>query len=71
MFLELFVIGVAVLFIYRLAEADNNSGALWGVITAAACIASLFVFPFPFIRVFVVAVVMFVTMFIYNAVTYK
>ena len=71
MLLEIFVIGAAAVLIYQLAESDSNSGPLWGVITAAACIASLFVFPFPFIRVCILAVAMFVAMFIYNAVTYK
>ena len=71
MLLEIFVIVVAVVLIYKLAEADINSGALWGVITAAACGASLFVFPFPFIRVFAVAVVVFVAMFIHKAVIFK
>ncbi len=69
MLLELIVIGAAVALIYQLAQRD--SGALWGVLTAAACIASLLVVPFPFIRTVVVAVGMFLVMFIYNAVTYE
>ncbi len=47
MFLEIFIIVVAVVLIYQLAEADINSGALWGVITAAACGASLLSSRFP------------------------
>ncbi len=71
MFLEIFVLVVAVVLIYKLAEADINSGALWATIMAAAGGAALYAAPFPFIRVFAVAVVVFVAMFIHKGVTFK
>ena len=61
---ELAMIIAAVILMYRIAEMDNDSGALWGGITALACIAALFTIPFPLVRIAIVAATMFVVMFI-------
>ena len=45
----------------RLAAADDRSPLLWGAITFGLCALSLFI-PFPFFRMLIVAVVVFVAM---------
>ena len=43
-----------------------NLGALWGLLTGVLCLGSFFVVPLPFLRVGIVAIVMFIALFAYH-----
>ena len=57
------VVGMA-----RLAAADDRSPILWGVITLSLCALALFI-PFPFFRMLIVAVVVFLAMIVAKVMT--
>lgn len=61
----LLLIGTSIV-IAKIAALDNESGLLWGGITCVACIASLFIIPYPFIRILGVGVLCFLIMFVSN-----
>jgi len=62
--LELVMVAAAVALMYRIAEMEDRSGVLWGGLTAIACIAAMFTIPLPLLRIALVAVVMFIAMFV-------
>ena len=62
--LELAMVIAAVILMYRIAEMDKGSGALWGGLTAIACVVTMFTIPLPLIRIAIVAAAMFVAMFV-------
>ena len=64
--LELLLIVGTSFVLAKIAALDNESGLLWGGITAVACLASLFLIPYPFIRVLGVGVLCFIIMFVSN-----
>jgi hypothetical protein len=47
----------------KIADADGRSGFLWGGITAALCVACLFI-PIPYARFLLAGVVAFVAMIV-------
>lgn len=58
------IIGTCVI-MSRIAEADDESGIIWGSVTFLLCLAGMLV-PLPFLRVFVAGVVAFVLMLVYK-----
>ena len=64
--LELIMVGAAVLVMYRIAEAEDLSGLLWGVITFVICVGAMFLTNWFFVRIIGAALLAFVSMFAYN-----
>ncbi len=52
----------------KIADADDKSGIIWGCITFALCLASLYI-PLPFVRVFIAFAASFILMTASNALT--
>ncbi|MEQ8850891.1 MAG: hypothetical protein RIB32_03815 [Phycisphaerales bacterium] len=52
----------------RIAYHEDQSGIIWGLITAAICLGSLALIPIPFGRVVIAAVLAFVAMTVYKIV---
>lgn len=53
--------------IYKIAEADDESGLLWGAVTALLCYLSLSL-PLPFLRMLLAAVAAFVLMIVFKVI---
>ena len=62
------MIGASVVIMYRVADAEDRSGILWGAITFALCFGSTFIIPLPLINIIMGLAVSFLSMFILNAV---
>lgn len=67
--LEIVMIIAAVVLMYRIAEIERRSGAVWGGLTGLACIGSLFTIPLPLIRIGIVVVGAFIAMLVCRIVT--
>ncbi len=48
--LEIIMMGVCVVGMFRVAENDNESGILWGGVTALLCILGVMFVPLPYAR---------------------
>ncbi len=60
------IVGVAVVVLLtRIADIDGQSAPLWGFITFALCVASLWI-PLPFLRFVLAGVVAFIAMIVYK-----
>jgi hypothetical protein len=58
--LELLLIGFLTLFFIRAAAAENESGLIWGALTAGVCYAVCIHLPgLPFVRVLIAGAAMF------------
>jgi hypothetical protein len=51
--------------IYKIAEADDESGLLWGGITVLLCYFSLYL-PYPYLRFLLAAVAAFILMIVFK-----
>lgn len=51
---------------YKIADADDKSGIIWGSITLGLCVACSYLIPLPFIRIFIAFVASFVLMTVSN-----
>lgn len=69
--LEIVMIIAGVVLMYRIAEIEQRSGALWGGLTGLACIGSLFTIPLPLIRIGIVIVAAFIAMLVCRIVSGK
>ena len=49
---------------YRIADADDESGFLWGGVTFLLCVGSVVFVPLPFLRILGVAIVTFILMMV-------
>jgi hypothetical protein len=65
--LELALIGGVVAIMAKIANYDDRSAILWGVITAVLCVASLLI-PLPLARVLIAGLVAFVLMLVTKAI---
>ena len=64
--IEWLMVGASVTLISREVEQRHENGRLWGGVTILLYIASLFVLPtLPFLRVVIVAVVVFIAWMVY------
>ena len=66
--LEIGLIILSVVVMYKIGDTDEKSGASWAGITAGLCIGSLFIVPLPFLRVVIITVGMLIAMTIYRAI---
>ena len=64
MLFEIIMIIAAVTAMAKIADAEDRSTLLWGGMTLALCIASLFVVPLPMVRIFLVFVFAFIMMIV-------
>jgi hypothetical protein len=46
--IELLITGAAIVAMYRIAEAEDRSGWLWGALTFLFCLTCYWALPFPF-----------------------
>ena len=67
MFIEIIMIVAAVIFMAKVADAEDRSGFAWGGLTLLLCLASL-VIPLPFINIAIACAISFVTMIVVKAV---
>lgn len=58
----------AVVLIYRVAELDKQSGLAWGAIMAGAAVAAVMLIPWPFFRLGLAVLAVFVGMVLYRMV---
>jgi hypothetical protein len=65
--LEIIILVAACVAMYRIAEADEQSGAMWAITTLALCIGCLFI-PLPFLRLGIAFVLAFVLMIVVKVV---
>ena len=61
--LELVMIAGAVVFMARVADAEDRSGTQWGGLTLLLCIAS-YAIPWPYLRIAIACFVSFVAMIV-------
>ncbi len=62
-------LGIAACFaMAKIADADDESGSLWGAVTFLLCLVGVVFIPFPFLRILVAAVLTFVLMIVARAV---
>ena len=66
--LEIIVGIAAIVAMAKIADADDQSALLWGLITFALIVASLMLIPLPLIRVGIAFVVAIIAMIIYKVV---
>jgi hypothetical protein len=52
----------------KIADADDESGPLWGAVTFLLCLVGVVMIPFPFLRILGAAVLTFVLMIVAKAV---
>jgi hypothetical protein len=52
----------------RVAEADDESGLLWGVVTFLLCVGCVLFVPLPFVRIAGAGFLAFILMFVVKAV---
>jgi hypothetical protein len=64
---EIAMIIAAIVLMVKVADAENRSGLLWGCATRGIAFVSLFL-PWPYLRVFLAAVVAFAAMMVVNMV---
>jgi hypothetical protein len=55
----------------KIAIFENFSGVLWGGITVAICVATLFLMPWPYLRVLAAGIASVGAMMVYKLVTGK
>ena len=60
---EIMFMAVLVGTMAKIADIMNRRALVWGGITAGLCVVSLVV-PWPFLRVFIVGAIIFVSMFV-------
>jgi len=63
--LELMVGVAVVVMLTRIASIDGQSAPVWGLVTFALCVASLWV-PLPFLRFVLAGLIVFVAMIVYK-----
>ena len=63
---EIMLAGAVVVAMVKIADADGQSAALWGVIALAITIACVMLIPLPLIRVVIALVVSFILMMIFK-----
>ena len=63
--LELAVLIGACVVMYRVAQAEDLSGAFWVLITFSLCIGSLFL-PLPFLRIIIAGAAAFGAMLVFK-----
>ena len=66
--LEFIVLGAMIVLMVKIADFEDESKLLWGLVTFGLCGASLFVIPLPFLRVVIAGVVTFVILTVYRIV---
>lgn len=59
---ELLLLIACCVAMYKIADADDKSGIIWGSITLGLCVVCLFIIPLPFIRIFIAFILGFVLM---------
>jgi len=55
----------------KIAICENFSGVLWGGITAAVCVATFFLMPWPYLRVLAAGIASVGAMMVYKLVSGK
>ena len=61
---ELIMIGAATVLVYRIVEMEKGASWAWSAATIGLCIGSVFVIPFPYLRILLVFILVFCTLFI-------
>jgi hypothetical protein len=65
----LLILIAAVVAMYRIADIEGKSGALWGAITLIFCLAMAFLLPaWPLVNIGLGGILSFIAMFIYKVV---
>jgi len=67
--LEIILLIFASVGVYRMAENDEQSGPLWGLLTFGVGFAGFFFVPLPFLRVILAPVIVFILMILYRVYT--
>ena len=52
----------------KIADADDESGTLWGAVTFLLCLIGIIFIPYPFLRILGAAVLVFVLMIVTKAI---
>jgi len=66
------IIGImAIAAMVKVASADGQSGALWGFITFALCVACVLLIPLPFLRIGIAFFLAFIGMVVYKVAANK
>ena len=64
--LELIIGIMAIVAMVKIASADGQSGALWGLVTFVCVAACVVLIPLPMLRVAIGGIIAFIAMFVYK-----